>query len=438
MTSLDATGPLWRILRARLTRRQFVAGTLGLAGAFALRNVALGQAPPPPEDTTKTPGQPAQLVGTRSPYEQAQRLKVGSQTWFAPLDRFYGSLTPSELHFMVAHAGIPSVDPATYKLLVHGMVERPRVFTLEDIKRFPSTTITCFIECAGNSANAWFRPLPSDTVQNVHGLTGACEWTGVPLSTLLAEVGPRKEATWLLAESQDAAVYARSIPIAKAWQDILVAYGQNGEALRPEQGYPIRLVVPGWEGSANVKWLRRIELSDRPFMTRDETAKYTDVMPGGKALQFTFQMGVKSLITWPSGGLRVPARGFWETSGLAWSGAGKIVRVDVSTDGGRTWGQAALQGPVLPRMHTRFRFPWTWDGSEAVLMSRATDDQGNVQPGLDALVRERGLDSLYHNNAIQAWKVDRNGDVFSTHGPFARVPVPGRAAGDLCWPGCVL
>jgi sulfane dehydrogenase subunit SoxC len=299
-----------------------------------------------------------------------------------------------------------------------------------------------FIECSGNSGNAWFKPLATDTVQNVHGLTSTSEWTGVPLSTLLREVGATKKANWMLAESQDGAVYARSIPATKGWDDILVAYGQNGEALRPEQGYPVRLVVPGWEGSINVKWLRRIELTDRPVMTRDETAQYSDVMPDGTARLFTFKMEVKSVITWPSGGHRVPGPGFWEITGLAWSGGGKVTKVEVSADGGKTWGLARVQEPALRLAHARFRFPWVWDGGPAVLMSRATDERGDVQPTHEALVKERGLDSLYHYHGIQGWKVERNGSVVSTQGGAAKLLAPPGFTrdnfGHLAYPGCLV
>ena len=341
----------------------------------------------------------------------------------------------------MSHAGTADVDPRTYKLLIHGMVDDSKVFTLADLKRFPSKSQVYSIECSGNSANAWFPPVESDSVQNVHGLTSTSEWTGVPLSTLLKEAGVKQGATWMLAESQDAAVFARSIPTAKGLDDILVAYGQNGEALRPEQGYPIRLVVPGWEGSVNIKWLRRLELTDKPFMGREETANYADVMPDGTALQFTFEMGVKSVITWPSGGYQVPESGFWEVSGLAWSGGGRIAKVEVTTDGGRTWGEARLQEPILPLAHTRFRFPWVWDGKQAVLMSRAIDENGEVQPIIDDLVRARGFDSIYHNNSIQAWKVNRDGNVVSTHDPFiTALAIPGVTRGALHtgYPGCLV
>ena len=252
-----------RLLRARLTRRQLLAGALGAAGAAAAARLAIGQSPPP-VDTTKVPGFPATEVGTRTPFEQPFRLQVGQHSWFAPIDRTYGIITPSDLHYVVSHAGTADVAPASYKLMIHGKVDSPRVFTLGELRRFPSVSLAYSIECSGNSANAWFPPVPTDTAQNVHGLTSTSEWTGVPLSLLLREAGADPDADWLLAESQDAAVFAKSIPAYKAWDDVLVAYGQNGEALRPEQGYPVRLIVPGWEGSVNIKWLRRIEVTDRP------------------------------------------------------------------------------------------------------------------------------------------------------------------------------
>ena len=428
-----------RLLRARLTRRQLLAGALGVAGAAAAGRLALGQSPPP-VDTTKVPGFPATEVGARTPFEQPTRLQVGQHSWFAPIDRTYGIITPSDLHYVVSHAGTADVAPSTYKLLIHGMVDRSRSFSLADLRRFPSVSVTYSIECSGNSANAWFPPVPTDSAQNVHGLTSTSEWTGVPLSLLLREAGADRNAEWLLAESQDAAVFAKSIPAYKAWDDVLVAYAQNGEALRPEQGYPARLIVPGWEGSVNIKWLRRMEITDRPFMGREESASYTDVMPDGTSLQFTFEMGAKSVITWPSGGYRVPAAGFWELTGLAWSGRGRVARVEVTTDGGRTWRDARLQVPVLPKAHTRFRYPWTWDGKPAVLMSRVTDDSGAVQPIIDDLVKERGLHSIYHNNAIQAWRVEADGTVLSTHDPFrTALAAPGgdREALVRGYPGCL-
>ena len=248
-------------------------------------------------------------------------------------------------------------------------------------------------------------------MQQAHGLTSCSEWTGVPLSLLLEQCGVQPEGTWVLAEGADACKLDRSIPIAKAMDDALVVYGQNGEALRPEQGYPLRLLLPGWEGNSNVKWLHRLEVLDRPAMTRWETSKYTDLMPDGTARQFTFDMDAKSLITRPSGGETLGGPGVYEVTGLAWSGRGTIARVEVSADGGATWQDATLQSPVLPRAHTRFTWSWRWDGREAVLQSRCTDDTGYVQPTLAELVAVRGVNSFYHNNAIQTWKVAADGSI---------------------------
>src|SRR5438128_1959140 len=252
------------------------------------------------------------------------------------------------------------IDPHGYKLLIHGMVERPTVFDLASIKRFPAVSALHFLECSGNGA-ASYRNIRTDlSPQLIDGLTSTSEWTGVPLATLFREVGVRPGAKWFLAEGEDAAVMARSIPMSKAWDDALIAYGQNGEPLRPEQGYPARLLVPGWEGSTNVKWIRRIEVADQPFMTREETSKYTDPLPNGTARQFSFTMDAKSIITFPAFPETLPDHGWWEIRGLAWSGRGRVTRVEVSTDAGRSWGPADLQGPVFPKCHTRFRFLWRW------------------------------------------------------------------------------
>jgi sulfane dehydrogenase subunit SoxC len=270
-----------------------------------------------------------------------------------------------------------------------------------------------FIECSGNGLTEWSKPTLR-TVQGTHGLTSTSEWTGVLLSTVLKEAGVRGNAKWLLAEGGDAAAMTRSIPMAKAMKDCFLAYGQNGEAIRPEQGYPLRLIVPGFEGNMHIKWLRRLEVSDAPFMTREETSKYTDLRPDGKAVQFSFEMEAKSVITDPSGEMQIEP-GFHEITGLAWSGRGTIKRVDVSTDGGRSWRPAVMQAPVLPVCHTRFRLPWTWDGKPAVLQSRCVDDTGYVQPTLGQLIVLRGLNgpiaSIYHLNAIQSWQVANDGKV---------------------------
>ena len=252
-------------------------------------------------------------------------------------------------------------------------------------------------------------------MQQSHGLASCSEWTGVPLSLLLREVGAAHGADWLLAEGADACKMQRSIPLRKAMEDAIVAYGQNGEALRPEQGYPLRLVLPGWEGNTSIKWLRRIKVCDQPHMTRDETSRYTELLPDGRSRQFSFVMEVKSVITSPSGRQRLGPPGFHEIRGLAWSGRGRITSVKVSVDGGSRWLEADLQEPALPKAFTRFTVPWRWDGSEAVLMSKAVDDCGYRQPAVAELVRARGRNSGYHNNGVKIWRVARDGWVSSSN-----------------------
>jgi sulfane dehydrogenase subunit SoxC len=371
------------------------------------------------------PGYPLadESYGMRSQFEKSMRTRYKTATdlssWtFTPLQDSIGIVTPSGLHFERSHSGTAVIDPAKHELYVHGMVQRKKKYSMRDLRRFPSLSRLMFLECSGNGLTEWSKPTLR-TVQGTHGLTSTSEWTGVPLSTILNEVGLRNGAKWLLAEGGDGAAMTRSIPIDKAMKDCLLAYGQNGEALRPEQGYPLRLLVPGFEGNMNIKWLRRLEVSDMPFMTREETSKYTDLMPDGKARQFTFEMEAKSVITAPSGDMTLDGPGFHEITGLAWSGRGTIRRVDVSTDGGRTWRPAALQNPVLPICHTRFRLPWRWDGKPAVLQSRCTDDTGYVQPTLGQLIAARGLNgplgSVYHLNAIQSWAVASDGKVSNVH-----------------------
>jgi sulfane dehydrogenase subunit SoxC len=338
---------------------------------------------------------------------QAKPAERGAS--FTPLDETLGIITPSALHFAVQRGGRPDIDPAQHRLLISGMVDRPAVLTVEEIERLPSISRILFLECAGNSRLG--RPPTAKSVHGTHGLTACSEWTGVPLSLLLREAGVRQGATWIVAEGADATGNERSIPMAKAMDDVLVAYGQNGEALRPENGYPLRLIVPGWEGNVNVKWLRRIKAVDRPYMTRMESTAHASLMPDGKARQFNFVMEAKSVITFPSGGQRLPGPGFYEIRGLAWSGRGLVRRVEVSADGGKTWQEARLQEPVLPLAHTRFRLDWRWDGREAVLQSRCTDETGYVQPTLTELVTARGRNFVYNNNAIQSWKVVADGSV---------------------------
>jgi sulfane dehydrogenase subunit SoxC len=417
-------------------RRALLRSAAALAGAAPVAFLARGvgaEAPPGaveyevPDDPTKVQGRLTGDdggYGTRSQFETEVRWRFPTPTqessWtMTPLEHGHGIITPSGLHFERHHGGIPTIDPARHTLIVHGMVDRPTRYTMADLKRFPSISRIMFIECSGNGLTEWREPTLK-TVQGTHGLTSTSEWTGVPLSTILREVGLQDGAAWILAEGADAAVMTRSVPLDKAWTDALLAYAQNGEAIRPEQGYPLRLILPGWEGNTHIKWLRRLEISDQPFMTREETSKYTDLIKGGKARQFTFVMEAKSVITFPSGDMKLPGPGFYEVTGLAWSGRGKVKRVEVSTDGGQSWHLAALDEPILPICHTRFRYPWWWDGQPAVLQSRCQDETGYIQPTLEQLVAVRGLDggkfgSIYHLNAIQSWQVASDGSVSNVH-----------------------
>jgi sulfane dehydrogenase subunit SoxC len=332
----------------------------------------------------------------------------GTTSSGTPHQDLMGIITPSDLHFERHHGGVPDIDPKTYALLIHGMVERPMIFTLADLKRFPAESRVNFLECSGNFGRT---AGPDTTPGQLAGLTSTSEWTGVALSTLFKEVGVSSKATWFLAEGTDAAKLTRSIPVSKAFDDALVAYGQNGEPIRPEQGYPARLFLPGWEGNTNVKWLRRIELSDRPFMTREETSKYTEPFANGTSRMFSFLMDARSLITYPAYPVKLE-QGWVEISGIAWTGAGKIRRVDVSTNGGKTWIAARLQEPVLSKAHTRFRHLWNWSGTETVIMSRAVDETGYMQPTRAELLAQRGPGTTgYHLNPITGWVVRADGSV---------------------------
>lgn len=401
-----------------------VAGAGAAAGLPAGAGLAAGkpdnQPPNLPEwSRSLGPGVIEEPYGSRSRHETAVRRYVPwltpdrvSSVSFTPLADMHGIITPSGLHFERHHGGVPEVDPADFRLMIHGMVERPLIFTLEDLRRLPSVSKIHFIECPANGGMEW-RGAQMSGVQYTHGMLSCSEWTGVPLRLLLAQAGLRSGASWLLCEGSDASHLARSIPLAKALDDAIIAYGQNGEAVRPQQGYPVRLVLPGYEGNMWVKWLRRIEIGDRPWFTRWETRTYTDLMPDGLARQFTFVNEVNSVITYPCPEKPLIGKpGFVEISGLAWSGAGRIVRVDVSVDGGDHWRSAELQEPVLSKALTRFRIPWEWrEGNSAYLQSRAMDETGRVQPSITALRRARGVESIYHKNSIHTWLVERDGVV---------------------------
>jgi sulfane dehydrogenase subunit SoxC len=415
-------------------RRRFIArGAASLAAAGgaaalpgAVQAATQDQLPPnlPPNvpQWMREPGagflNPA--YGLPSPFEKGVLRKLPDQpaafptATRTPLQSLFGSTTPNGLFFERHHAGVPAIDPAQHRLMVHGLVERPLLLGMQELLRFPAVSRSHFIECSGNSM-AEFKAPGKGSVQDIHGLLSGAEWTGVRLADVLAEAGLLPAASWILAEGADAAAMTRSVPLAKALDDALLVYGQNGEMLRPEQGYPLRLLLPGFEGNMSIKWLRRLKVGDAPFQTREETAKYTDLMPDGTARQFTFQMGVKSVITSPSARQVLDGQGFREISGLAWSGHGRIARVEVSVDGGRQWQAATLDGPVQRRALTCFRFPWVWSGQEAILQSRAVDEAGNVQPTRAALLGRDGQNSAYHYNAIQSWQVASNGEVSNVH-----------------------
>jgi sulfane dehydrogenase subunit SoxC len=394
-----------------ISRRNLLAGAVGAVGATVVGAFAETQGSAqqlPAQATTQLPGAAASELGERAPSVQARRgVNPARQVSRTPLQDLDGTITPADLHFERHHNGIPSIDPATYTLLIHGLVERPLILTLAELRRFPSVTRICFLECSGNYA----RNAPETTTpRELCGLTSQSEWTGVPLALLMREVRARPAASWFLAEGQDAAVLARSIPLAKAFDDALIAYAQNGEPLRPAQGFPARLLLPGWEGNANVKWLRRIELGDQPFMTREETSRYTDALKNGTARQFSFVMDARSVITAPAHPQRIEP-GWLEIRGIAWSGRGRIERVEISSDGGRTWEAAHLQQPVLAKAHTRFHFVWRWDGQPAELMSRAIDETGYVQPTVRELIEARGVGTSYHLNPITGIRIRSDGTV---------------------------
>ena len=330
---------------------------------------------------------------------------------FAPLQGLFGIITPNGLHFERHHQGWYDLDPAKHRLMINGLVKQDMVFTMEDLMRLPSVSRIHFIECGANTGMEWGN-VAVPTVQYTHGMLSCCEFTGVPLSILLDMAGAdTKKGKYVLAEGGDGSGMTRTIPMEMALDDVLVVWGMNGEMLRPENGYPLRLVVPGVQGVSSVKWLRRIEVGDMPYASKDEAVHYIDLMPDGLHRQYTSIQECKSVITTPSGGQQLLETGFYNISGMAWSGRGKVKRVDVSVDGGRNWREARLETPVLTKAVTRFNIDWVWDGKSAIVQSRATDETGYVQPAYRTLREVRGTRSIYHNNAIQSWKVDTNGEV---------------------------
>ncbi|HXF46369.1 MAG TPA: sulfite dehydrogenase, partial [Burkholderiaceae bacterium] len=407
-------------------RQALVAAGGAVAAAHPARALAdndLAAAPPnvPPWTRQLGPGVATTGYGMPSKYEAAVQRRVSpgltptreTSVSFTPLQNLFGIITPSGVHFERHHSGVPDIDPAQHRLLIHGLVRRSLLLTMDDIMRFPSVSRIHFIECGANSGMEWAN-VAVPTVQYTHGMLACSEFTGVLLSTLLEEVGyDKKRAKFILAEGADGSALTRTIPLEFALNDVMVVYGQNGEMLRPENGYPLRLLVPGVQGVSNVKWLRRLEVGDKPWHTREETLHYVDLMPDGTFRQYAGIQEVKSVITTPSGGQKLLGRGYYQITGLAWSGRGKIKRVDVSTDGGRNWRTAQLQEPVLPKALTRFRLDWTWDGAPALLQSRAVDETGHVQPTIAQLRAVRGTNAIYHNNAIKTWQVQASGEVWN-------------------------
>jgi sulfane dehydrogenase subunit SoxC len=402
-----------------LSRRRFFATSAGLAGAvIAGRASAESLADVPPREDGADLGGHSE----RSKYVKIARIPeagpgkrnvdpddaINSKT---PLDKLFGDITPTDLHYERSHSGAPDLDPAKHRLLVHGMARKPLVFSVDDLKAMPSMSRKVFIECTGNGWENWKKADPNLTVQNTHGLVSTNEWTGVPLKFLIELVDKDPGSHWMLAEGGDAAAVARSIPLTdEILNEAFIAYGQNGEPLRPAHGFPMRLVMPGFEGNLNIKWLRRLKFGDQPWMTRWETARYTQLQANGKATQFQLRMEANSVITSPSGTMVIKP-GYQRITGLAWSGYGKIARVEISTDGARSWKEAQLNLPVLAKAQTRFQMDWTWDGKPAKIVSRSTDDKGNVQPDRKSFIAAMGTNALFHYNAQQTWGIDETGRV---------------------------
>lgn len=328
-----------------------------------------------------------------------------------PQDKLVGIITPTDLHYERSHSGVPDIDPARHRLLIHGMVKKPMVLTVAELMALPSVSRIHFIECTGNGWANWKKADETLTVQGTHGLLSCNEWTGVPLKLLIDMAGVDRRSLWMLAEGGDGAGVDRSIPLTdEILDDAFIAYGQNGEPLRPAHGYPLRLIMPGFEGNLHIKWLRRLKFGDRPWMTRWETDRYTQLRPDGKATQFQLRMDTNSVITSPSGMMKIRP-GYNRITGIAWSGHGKIAKVEVSTDDGRTWQMAQLNLPVLYKAQTRFEFDWHWDGKPTGIVSRATDEKGHVQPDRKSFIAQVGTNALFHYHAQQTWSIDSDGNV---------------------------
>ena len=420
-----------QIQAVRAGRRGFLAGAMAAAAGAVATRQALAQGGDDPAIMnlpahSKGLGQPVAASGYGQPSEWEKNLQrrqspgltrvPQSSVSFAPLQGLFGIITPSGLHFERHHQGWWDIDPSRHRLMINGsdehMLKRPSVFSMDELMRLPSTSRMHFIECGANTGMEWGN-VAVPTVQYTHGMLSCGEFTGVPLRTLLEMCGADfKRAKFVLAEGADGSGMTRTIPMSMVLDgQVLVAYGQNGEMLRPENGYPLRLVVPGVQGVSWVKYLRRIELGDMPYGTKDESIHYVDLLPDGTHRQYTSIQEVKSVITSPSGGQVLLEKGFHTITGLAWSGRGRVKRVDVSVDGGKNWKPARLEGPVLSKCLTRFNADFVWDGKPAFFQSRAADEAGQIQPTYGELRKVRASRSIYHNNAIQSWALTENGEV---------------------------
>jgi sulfane dehydrogenase subunit SoxC len=339
----------------------------------------------------------------------------------APLHMLNGTITPNPLHFTILHSGIPDIDPEQHRFIVHGMVKQPLEYTVDELMRYPMVTRKHFVECGGNSAPMFSNVPIQATVQQIHGLASCAEWTGVPVSTILDEAGVDPKAKWMVSEGADSLLISRSTPLKKGYEDAMIAFYQNGERLMPGNGYPMRLLLPGYEGNMNTKYLRRLYITDQPAMTFYETRNYSPLLPSGKAYRFYFINEIKSFITQPSFGSSLKGPGFYEISGLAYSGTGTITKVLVTADGGKSWAEAAIQEPATPKAFTRFVMPWRWDGQPATISSRAWDDSGEVQPLRADFIAVRGQTKEpvknanafpnNHYNSLTAWGIESTGEI---------------------------
>jgi len=395
-----------------LNRRALLKGSgLGLAAGI----LAPGQAA---EDWMMQSGEAPGRYGAQSKFADLHRERVGGHAFGAgagssstPLQKLNGTITPNSLHFERHHSGIPAIDPDRHTLSIVGEVERPLRFSYEDLHAYPMETHVYFLECSGNSFRNSLKAAADLTAGSLSGLVSCAEWTGVPLHYLLDEAGVKNGANWVVGEGADAAALTRSVPMKYMLDNAMLAMYQNGEPIRPSQGYPMRLFIPGCEGNISVKWLQKLKVQATAAYSRDETSKYTDLLKDGTSEMFSLKMEVKSLITSPSGKMQLNRKGVYEISGLAWSGEGAISKVEVSADGGKSWAEAVLQSAPTALALTRFRIPWQWSGAPAMLQSRATDNKGNLQP-TRAVARERYSSAgFYHYNGIQSWQVSANGAV---------------------------